>query len=82
MVGGIATNKITAIGSGSAEAEAVEAALKPTASKTLDVVRRGFGVVLAWFGVVWRGLALFWRCLALFDVAKCGVVSLPGRCQA
>ena len=35
MVGGIATNKITAIGSGSAEAEAVEAALKPTASKTL-----------------------------------------------
>ena len=35
LVGGIATNKITAIGSGSAEAEAVEAALKPTASKTL-----------------------------------------------
>ena len=34
-MGGIATNKITAIGSGSAEAEAVEAALKPTASKTL-----------------------------------------------
>ena len=34
-MGGIATNEITAIGSGSAEAEAVEAALKPTASKTL-----------------------------------------------
>ena len=39
MVGGIATNKITAIGSGSAEAEAVEAALKPTASKTLIVIQ-------------------------------------------
>ena len=38
MVGRIATNKITAIGSGSAEAEAVEAALKPTASKTLHVM--------------------------------------------
>ena len=37
MVGGIATNEITAIGSGSAEAEAVEAALKSTASKTLVV---------------------------------------------
>ena len=36
LVGGIATNEITAIGSGSAEAEAVEAASKPTASKTLD----------------------------------------------
>ena len=36
-MGGIATNKITAIGSGSAEAEAVEAVLKPTASKTLVV---------------------------------------------
>ena len=34
-MGGIATNEIMAIGSGSAEAEAVEAALKPTASKTL-----------------------------------------------
>ena len=37
-MGGIATNKITAIGSGSAEAEAVEAALKPTASKTLVLI--------------------------------------------
>ena len=34
-MGGIANSKITAIGSGSAEAEAVEVALKPTASKTL-----------------------------------------------
>ena len=34
-MGGIATNEITVIGSGSAEAEAVETALKPTASKTL-----------------------------------------------
>ena len=38
MVGGIATNEITVIGSGSAEAEAVEAASKPTASKTLPVI--------------------------------------------
>ena len=37
-MGGIATNNITAIGSGSAEAEAVEAALKRTASTTLVVV--------------------------------------------
>ena len=34
-MGGIATNKVTVIGSGSAEAKAVEAALKSTASKTL-----------------------------------------------
>ena len=33
LMGGIATNKIAVIGS--VEAEAVEAALKPTASKTL-----------------------------------------------
>ena len=35
LVGGIAKNEIKAIGSGSAEAEAVEATPKPTASKTL-----------------------------------------------
>ena len=35
--GGIATNEISAIGSGSAKAEAVEAASKPTALETLVV---------------------------------------------
>lgn len=36
LVGGKATNKITSTGKGSAEAEAVEAASEPPASKTLD----------------------------------------------
>ena len=37
MVNGIATNEIRVVGSGGAEAEAIEAASKPTASKTLVV---------------------------------------------